>query len=205
MPQAAFPDAAGDREPPTLRERLRTETRQDHEALDALFDGMLEDESHGRYRGFVAMNLLAHRAIEPRLVGALAEAGWQPGDRLEAAERDAHALGLETVEPPPFALAPLALPAAFGVAYVLEGSRLGARFMLKALQAREADATRNGLPTHYLQASGDPSPFRNLLTAMNEAGMTEDDQTLAVEAARQTFRYFRQIAATLPHDGGPRT
>jgi heme oxygenase len=205
VPQAAFPDAAGDREPPTLRERLRTETRQDHEALDALFDGMLQDEGDGRYRGFVAMNLLAHRAIEPRLVSALAEAGWQPGDRLEAAERDAHALGLETVEPPPFALAPLALPAAFGVAYVLEGSRLGARFMLKALQAREADATRNGLPTHYLQASGDPSPFRNLLTAMNEAGMTEEDQTLAVEAARQTLRYFRQIAATLPHDGGPRT
>ncbi|MBB3997011.1 biliverdin-producing heme oxygenase [Aureimonas pseudogalii] len=205
MPQAAFPDAADDRAPPTLRERLRIETRQDHEALDALFDGMLEDESDRRYRGFVAMNLLAHRAIEPRLVGALAEAGWQPGDRLEAAERDARALGLEAAEPPPFPLAPLAVPAAFGVAYVLEGSRLGARFMLKALKAREADAPRNRLPTHYLQASGDPSPFRNLLTAMNEAGMTEDDQTLAIEAARRTFRYFRQIAATWPHDGGPRT
>lgn len=198
LPPVAEP--SGDR-PARLRDRLREETRPEHEALDALFETMFRPDAAALYATFLRMNREAHRAIEPRLAGgALPEDLAPGGERRRAAERDCAALGLPDASAPHERdLAARLLPErptrfeALGMAYVLEGSRLGARFMLKALARGEAGAdARNGLPAHYLEASGDTRPFADLLKAMERASAREGDE--AVRAARATFRYFTALA-----------
>ncbi len=182
-----------------LRDRLRAETRGEHEALDALFADMLEPGSGDLYTTFLRMNREAHRAIEPLL--APADLAFD-ASRREAAERDCAALGLGSeTAPAERERARTLLPSrpgraeAFGMAYVLEGSRLGARFMIKALRAEGRDAdSRKDLPTHYLEASGDTRPFADLLKAMEVASLSRSEADTAVEAARTTFRYFRALA-----------
>lgn len=186
-PAAPTPDRTA-----TLRERLRRDTRTEHEALDARFAGMFAEPGLPRYRNFLAMNLAAHRAIEPVLaVSPLVGLGWSPDGRLEALEQDAADLDLE-VETAAFPLDAPSRAEAFGMAYVLEGSRLGARFMAKALQPTH-DGPRNAMPVAYLEVSSDPAPFRTLLTAMADAGLSEDEETRSILAADETFRFFRKI------------
>lgn len=193
-PAAPIPDRAT-----SLRDRLRRDTRTEHEALDARFEGMFAEPGLPRYGGFLAMNLAAHRAIEPILAASpLAGAGWSPTGRLEALERDAGTLGLDTAHEgiPAFPIPAPTLPQAFGIAYVLEGSRLGARFMAKALRADPA-GPRNAMPMAYLDMSSDPAPFRGLLAAMAASGPGGDEEALSVIAADETFRFFREIADRL--------
>lgn len=180
--------AAGDE---TLRDRLRAETREPHEALDARFAAMMGGE-RAVYARFLAMNRDAHAALEPLLARSPLGETWRADGRLAAARRDCDALGLaEPAAPSRFERAELTRAEAFGVAYVLEGSRLGAKFLLRGL-AR--DPARNSMPTHYLQASSDAGPFAGLLRSMAETGLPRDEFDASVEAARATFRFFGRLA-----------
>lgn len=179
---------------PRLRDRLRLETRSEHEALDAGFDGMLAPGAEALYAQFLLTNRAGHEAVEPILrrspLAVFNPAIWEPGGRLEALTADCRALALPRFAAPTRLDLSPALPEALGAAYVLEGSRLGAAFLLKALR-RSSTAH---LPVRYLLASRDPEPFRRLLGVMNGADLSERDGDRAVAAANQTFRTFRALA-----------
>lgn len=180
---------------PSLRDRLRADTRDAHEALDASFEGMFSDASGALYRRFIAMNLAAHAAIEPILAASpldLPDDGEPSADRLAAARRDAAALGVETGETAPFPLPRPDLFEALGIAYVLEGSRLGAKYMSRAIKRDERPGGARW-PTHYLEASSDARPFARLLDRMAAEAAGEADARRAVDAADVTFRYFRAL------------
>lgn len=180
---------------PSLRDRLRADTREAHEALDASFAGMFADATGAEYRRFIAMNLAAHEAIEPVLaqspLGRLQDEG-ETG-RLDAARRDASELGVEAASGPVFPLPGPDIFEAFGVAYVLEGSRLGAKYMSRAIK-RDRNVNGAGLPTAYLEASSDARPFTRLLDRMAAEAADEADVRRAVAAAEATFRYFRSLS-----------
>ncbi|WP_156369400.1 biliverdin-producing heme oxygenase [Aureimonas sp. Leaf324] len=186
---------APSRAEPSLRDRLRTDTRDAHEALDASFSDMFADASGAQYRRFIAMNREAHEAIEPVLAGSplgRPGAGGDHADRLDAAQRDAQALGIEPRPASPFPLPRPDIFEAFGIAYVLEGSRLGAKYMLRAIN-RDERLSGARWPTHYLEASSDARPFTRLLDRMAAEPASEDDMRRATAAADATFRYFRML------------
>lgn len=190
---SALPSSSGPAS--SLRDRLRADTREAHEALDASFAGMFSDSTGAAYRRFIAMNLAAHAAIDPILATSLPAAPWEgeaPADRLDAARRDARALGLEPEATPAFPLPRPDLFQALGIAYVLEGSRLGAKYMLRAIK-RDEPSGDAWWPTHYLEASSDARPFTRLLDRMTAERADEADIRRAVEAADTTFRFFRGL------------
>lgn len=184
----ADPASAGE----TLRDRLRADTREAHEALDARFAAMMAGDTN-RYALFLVMNRDAHAAIEPLLAAGPLAGAWQATGRLEAVRRDCQVLGLgeERAEPPRFGLDAGSRAAAFGLAYVLEGSRLGAKYLLRALARAPA---RNPLPTHYLEASSDAGPFTGLMRAMARESFSPAEFSRSTEVARHTFRFFGRLA-----------
>lgn len=126
-----------------ILERLRNETRPQHEAIEAnaRFARLLApDLAPGEYRLILRRLAGFHAALEPLLACALAE----PPEPLALARRrklplllaDLASLGAGEA-PIPRAPAPAALspPEAWGALYVLEGATLGGRMILKHLQA----------------------------------------------------------------------
>ena len=172
-----------------LRDRLRAETRAEHEALDAGFAEMLAPGREALYARFLLTNRAGHEAVEPLL--SRSPLPWTDDGRLAALRADCRALRLPRLRPPAVPAGPRpTLPDALGAAYVLEGSRLGAAFLLKALRRNPA----SGLPVRYLQASSDPAPFRRLIGLANETDWSQAEMDRAVASANRTFRTFRALA-----------
>ena len=115
---------------PTLREWLRTQTRDRHKQVDAVFSALFS----GGYRGY-ARFLTAHAIAGPALASTIHAHSDLPFATQFAPEplsaflkRDLEALGFP-LPAPATAPAPLSRDAALGAAYTLAGSRLGAKFM----------------------------------------------------------------------------
>ncbi len=185
---SSSPGGAEARKAARLRDRLRAETRAEHEALDAGFANMLAPGARSLYACFLLTNRAGHEAVEPLLERS--PLGWTGGGRLAALRADCRAMGLPRLRPPRLASDLPALPEAVGAAYVLEGSRLGAAFLLKALRRDPASS----LPVRYLEASSDPEPFRQVIALANATPWSEAEMDRAVASANQTFRTFRALA-----------
>ncbi len=169
----------------SLRDRLRAATSESHAALDAKVAGWRIETPLG-YGAFLSASVVALAPLEL----ALERAGvfewlpdWPMRARRVALARDLAALGLEA---PPFqtALVPDRDFAA-GLLYVLEGSRLGARFLSRQVQAVGA-----GLPLAYLTHGEGQDLWRSFLAwldAIPKVGFRTD----AAEAgARYGFQCF---------------
>lgn len=180
----------------SLRTRLRQETRANHEALDRLFDGLTIDDS-ALYRRFIRMNHAAHAAIEPRLATSPIAPTWSrsAGPRLAGLQADMQALELQPLEGPDLHLDFADPASAAGIAYVLEGSRLGAKMILKGARANGAVKA----PTHYLEASSETAPFADFLNALSEWARSEDDARRCIAAADAGFAHFHALA-TMPEN-----
>ncbi|MBE7217935.1 MAG: biliverdin-producing heme oxygenase [Caulobacteraceae bacterium] len=170
----------------SARWTLRAATAAEHERLDAAFARFdLADAAH--YRAF----LQAHRRALPALEAAVAVsgaawAGWSP--RAEPLEADLRALGAEpeTAEAP---VPPLTPAQAWGVQYVLEGSRLGGRLLAQRLAP---DAPRNYLAN--AQPAGAWVRFQESLDqAIGDAPATLAE---AEAGARLAFARFQAAAGT---------
>ena len=137
---------------------LRTLTQPLHDRVDAAFGGMsLADPAE--YRRFLRAHALALPAAEVVMASAAGLPAWRPRAPLLAA--DLADLG-ETM-PAALPFNPPAGPAAaWGVFYVVEGSRLGG-----AMLARQVAA---GLPQRYLAAAHLAGEWRAQRGAIDAAG-----------------------------------
>ena len=178
----------------TLRQTLRTRTDDLHEELDSLL-GRFDLGHRSEYREF----LITHARVLPAVERALEQGGiagilpdWDAHRRAPLLERDLAALG-ETL-PEPIAVAPASgTPELLGTAYVIEGSRLGSRFLAK----RVGDA----MPAEYLHAAGQQRAWPALLTALDDAELAPAEVDRAVEAARGCFALFLRAAEEVRADG----
>lgn len=185
-PDPALPDAARAR---TGRFTLRAATAAEHLATEtafAPFDIAVPDD----YRRF----LIAHAIVLPRFeLGVTGQgwAGWHP--RLPFLADDLAALGEEL---PVAMLAPAISPvAAWGVQYVLEGSRLGGKLLAARLPA--------GAPSRYLQPAADMSArWQAFCAAFDTAAAAGGPRWLdeATDSAKETFQAFQRSANTLAGD-----
>ena len=167
----------------TLRHRLKSRTDDLHEELDALL-GSFDLAAAGNYRTF----LQVHARIVPPVEQALEQGGiaqilpdWESHRRTPLLEKDLAALGVSF--PAPLSVPPLkGPPALLGTAYVIEGSRLGSRFLAK----RVGDA----MPANYLNAAGQQKAWPALLSALDRSDLGAPEQERAVDAARACFAMF---------------
>lgn len=172
----------------TLRSALRAATAETHQALDATF-GAFELQSRSGYLRFLEASAAALLPLE----AALSEAGiaaiipdWEQRLRATAIAADLAALG-GTVRPlpmrPGFTAAGM-----LGAAYVLEGSRLGARVLLKQIAA-SPDPTVAAATAYLGHGAGLPL-WPRFLTILDNAAQDPRETGEAIDAARQAFALF---------------
>lgn len=165
---------------------LREGTRAEHERLDTLLGGF-DLANRDSYRRFLLAHAEALLPIEAALDRAAGQvvADWPARRRGPALAQDLATLGTVPIEPGGvFKLDDAATTA--GALYVIEGSRLGGRFLVRQVGA--------GLPTAYL---GDEQPrgrWPALLAALDRVLLDEDSQARAITAACATFARFETAA-----------
>ena len=165
---------------------LKAATEDIHQELDdtlSRFD--LADTAD--YARFLGIHARAVPPIEAALdrggVAALVE-GWRPM-RSEAIAADLKALGQPMPAPadPPSASGPGAL---LGMAYVLEGSRLGGQLLRRQVGA--------GLPVKYLAGARDTRPWACVVAALDRHLYSDTNLGEAKAAARRCFALFLDAA-----------
>jgi heme oxygenase len=178
-----------------LRSEIRNATASAHVRLDALF-GQCNLQILPGYRGF----LEAHAAAVLPLEAALTRSGvdrlfpdWRSRSRSRALAADLISLGGQ-ISPVP-ALPRLDFGGVLGTMYVLEGSRLGARFLLARVE-QSRDPVVAGT-TAYLGHGSGSQLWRSFLDLLEQHGANLSDPAKAIEAARRTFGLFERAAAGL--------
>ncbi|MFC4311185.1 biliverdin-producing heme oxygenase [Steroidobacter flavus] len=184
------------------RNSLRGATDHLHRDLDRIAEGFnLGDVTH--YRRFLQANAATLIAIEQLLENAGVEQlvpDWPQRSRRAAILADLHSLQSDVQ---PLALRRTAPTSSevFGILYVLEGSRLGARVQLDQVLASADENVRNA--STYL-GHGQPGEGSGLWRSFLEQLETHeaaDDQTQTVSGAVYAFtmfiRAFGQAASDL--------
>lgn len=166
---------------PSLRAALREATGPLHLSVEARFAGLnlAEAGDYGRF-------LTDHAGVIPALEQALDRAGieaalpdWAHRRRAAALAADLAALGLPFPTPRPVEVRPGA--EAMGVAYVLEGSRLGAALLLKAIP--------DSLPRAFFAHGQGEHLFRSFLPHLDAV----EDVPAAIRGAERAFGLFLSV------------
>lgn len=180
----------------SMRLRLRHETRKSHAALDATFAPMLETADYPSYRRFIRVSHACHAAIEARLdAGPLAclIADWRERSRMPALEADRRAMGIAPLCVPDFELRPDDRAGAFGAAYVLEGSRIGAKFIARRMREAAAAAQWPGSSFAFVSAET-AHRFQDFTIVLDEQNFDEIEIASCCAAADRAFRLFADAA-----------
>jgi heme oxygenase len=170
-----------------LADRLKRETRDAHDAIEAVVEALRPFDDRARYARFLSRSLGFYRPVERELAAAgildpaRAKCGW--------IERDLEALGAAIDVPEASFRPPLDRAARFGSAYVLEGATLGGRILVARVRERLGLSTESG--ARFLAGYGDRTgamwtTFRE--TLLREIPASEGDAL--VDGARVTFREY---------------
>ncbi len=169
-----------------------------HERVDTAFSRFSLTDPVG-YRLF----LQAHHAVLPVCERALAASGaaglladWPSRVRAPALLADMAAVGVGPGPEVP-ALAPLSPAAAFGMMYVLEGSRLGGAVLARRLLTNPDERCRTA--SRYLLHGEGLRLWPNFVTAMERSPHVTQDPQSVVASALQTFGLFAAAAINLPN------
>lgn len=118
----------------TLRDALRASTHSRHEALDRALMPAGSAWTRPRYRQFLRGTLAAIATLEPEIAGLLPDlAPPETRSRATRLRSDLRALGDDAVVEPVAAPGLPGRAAAFGAAYVIEGSMLGGQYLAQAV------------------------------------------------------------------------
>jgi heme oxygenase len=166
------------------RWQLRERTTEAHQALDSLIGAFESEDAYRAYphpawlhSGSASSRWFAVDRLPPAL------AGYQPS--LIGAEllRDLDDLGLQHPQPAATSGIGGSGDDMFGVLYVLEGSALGARLLVKSAEKLGFDSSRGA--RHLVRQSAELDNWRDYLKRLDEAG--ELDIERAADAASRTF------------------
>jgi len=166
--------------PKSARFILRERTRGEHEATECSF-AEYDIARPDHYRQF----LIAHATALPRLELGVTGLGWKDWcPRFPMLADDLAALGAPLPAP---IIAPQVTPvSAWGMQYVMEGSRLGGRVLAARLPA--------GAPARYLSPAPDMAiRWQGFCAALDRAAAQGGEAWLeeVVDSAIETFRVFR--------------
>ena len=173
-----------------LRERLREATSAAHRDLDAQLSAF-DLTSLAGYRRFLQASAAALLPLESALVAAGVEQifpDWLERSCSDAIAADLWRLGSSV--PRTVSVPPLTHSGVLGTMYVLEGSRLGAKFLLKSV----ADAADPCLceATQYLSHGAGKRLWQSFLAKLATEEPRDEDEV--IEAARTAFVAFERAA-----------
>jgi heme oxygenase (biliverdin-IX-beta and delta-forming) len=171
-------------------DRLRDETRVAHSRLDetlGLLDRLNSPDQRGR---LLAGYHWLHRETEAKIapfLGAISDLDFPARRRSSLLAQDLAVLGHSAHLDNPLRLDIHTSGAAFGALYVLEGSTLGGRVILKALKLRGASLA--GL--RFLDPYGDNTGerWRSFLAILEREVKSSDQKIEAVTGALNTFAF----------------
>lgn len=177
---------------PSVRDSLRRSTSEAHARLDKSL-GRFNLQNLDGYRRFLEINAAALLPLEAALENAGAEQvipDWRARSRRNAILKDLNAVDGKA--------RPLDTSLAFnrsqilGAVYVLEGSRLGAKFLLRTIEASPDMHIANA--SAYLRHGVKERLWQSFLVILEREAM-HTDRDEAIEGARQAFDLFIQAAA----------
>ncbi|UYY77109.1 biliverdin-producing heme oxygenase [Sphingomonas sp. R1] len=172
----------------TAHLRLREATGAAHARVDALF-GRFDLSRRDDYAGLLAAHAEALIPVEALLDRDGAQAiteDWPQRRRAGVIQVDLDALGIDM--PESGSEEDVASTAAMaGMLYVLEGSRLGGRFLARSIPET--------WPRAYLGSQQPPHMWRELLVKLDALLYEPDTLETAVTAANQTFGRFEAAGA----------
>ena len=175
---------------PGLRDRLRDATAAAHRELDAQLSSFDLTVMAG-YRRFLRASAGALLPLE----AALVEAGvarmfpdWPERSRSAAIAADLGRLG--SAAQSTVSVLPLTFGGMLGTMYVLEGSRLGAKFLLK--EVADAADPRIAEATGYLSHGAGKRLWQSFLSRLQIEEVSDEDEV--IEAARTAFVAFERAA-----------
>lgn len=175
----------------SARFALKAATDDLHRQLDERLS-RLDLKQSADYLRFLDLHARVVPPIEDSLdVGGLDEVvqGWSSARRSPALASDVAALGRPM--PSPVEFPDLQdVPALLGTAYVLEGSRLGARVVVKRV--------RDDCPATFLGGQGDARIWRDVIAALDQSLYSRSLIGEATAAARRCFALFLSVA----HEAG---
>jgi heme oxygenase (biliverdin-IX-beta and delta-forming) len=176
------------------RQRLKAATAADHYALDELLrDFDLSTTAH--YRRFLQASAAAllplEAALEQAGVGELVE-DWAQRRRAQVIAADLADIDGVCV-PLGLPMQPLDRPAVFGTLYVLEGSRLGAAYLLRVVAASADPRVRRA--TRYLRHGAGQGLWCGFLSRLAREPVTADDELRMIVSAREAFAVFAKAMA----------
>ena len=176
-----------------LRDTLKQATATAHRDLDAQFAGFDLSSRRG-YRRFLEASAAALLPLEAALerAGVISLfADWPRRTRRAAITADVARLD-GTIRPLEDASA-LNRNGVLGTMYVLEGSRLGARYLLRMI-AQSADPLIVEARAYLGHGTGQPL-WTSFLARLEREALSGDAETEAIAGARQAFAMFAEAAA----------
>jgi heme oxygenase len=177
----------------TLRDALRASTHARHEALDRALMPPGTAWTRARYRRFLRGTLAVVDAVEPAIAARLTEVTASDVPRAARLRADLLALGDDAVVDSGGVPHLGGLAAAYGAAYVLEGSMLGGQHVAQAV---ERDLGIDGACLTYLRPPGVAIGigWNAFVAALNAFGATAPvaDWCAAEAAAAATFTAFAE-------------
>ena len=177
--------------PATAAERLRVETADLHAAVERHIDLQRLTEDRGRYAELLRYFLSAVGPVEAALRDAGHEAAAEDAALLEA---DLRRVG----DSAPPAAATFELPAgpaaAWGAAYVLEGSSLGGQIIARTVHERLGLTPETGT-AYFSRGAARRAAWPRFKERLNAGVRTPVEIDASVAAARSVFTHFIDTAA----------
>lgn len=172
-------------------ERLRAETREEHDLIELALDWERRTASVGAYAEWLRRLHNFHGWWEPVVAGLVDDPlFFEPRRKLRLLTRDLERLGavVEAVDAPGPAFASRA--EALGSMYVLEGSTLGGKLIVR--RVRDVLGFEAGYHDPYGDRAG---AMWRAFQARLAADVEPHEEDAAVDAARRTFRHLRERLA----------
>jgi heme oxygenase (biliverdin-IX-beta and delta-forming) len=176
-----------------LRERLKQATAAAHRALDARF-GAFDLTTRPGYLRFLEASAAALTPLEDALERAGVQEifeDWPLRSRRAAIAADIARLG-GAIRPLPD-IGTFNRNQVVGAMYVLEGSRLGAQYLLKTVLAAASPAIAGS--TRYLRHGADQRLWPSFLDALACVIVAPGEEAEIISGARQAFAAFATAAA----------
>ncbi|MGC2777291.1 MAG: biliverdin-producing heme oxygenase [Bradyrhizobium sp.] len=179
---------------PGIRDTLKAATAAAHHALDESL-GQFDLTTTAHYRHFLQASAAALLALEMALeqagvAGLIAD--WPQRRRAQAISADLADLN-GVVAPLPWSLQPLDRSGMFGTLYVLEGSRLGAAYLLRVVAASADPRVRRA--TRYLRHGAGEGLWRGFPSQLEREPVTQEDEIRMIASAREAFAMFARAMA----------